>query len=38
MDDSLGMVARVIEPQQDLVFPELDRAQLVEYGEDGRGI
>ena len=38
MDDTLGTVARVIELHHDLVFPELDRAQLVEYREDGRGI
>ena len=34
----VGTVARVIELHHDLVFAELDRAQLVEYREDGRGI
>ena len=38
MDDTRGTVARVIELHHDLVVAELDRAQLVEYREDGRGI
>ena len=38
MDDAVDMVARVIEPQHDLILADVDRAQLVEYRQDRRGL
>ena len=38
VDGAHDMVARVIEPHHDLVFADLDRAQLVEDREDRRGL
>jgi len=38
MDGALDAVARVIEPHHDLVFADLDRAQLVEHRKERRGL
>ena len=38
VNDAIDMVARIVEPQHDLVVAELDRAQLVEYRQHRRGL